>query len=84
MYVRVISDSHVWRPVRSVRPVSYMAIHPDFSFKVNHSTMIDSLRIKFPLMPKSSCGSLPQQHHRQYFLDDRQQGKIPLCLPFPV
>ena len=40
--------------------------------------MIDSSRIKFPLMPKSSCGSLSQQHHRQYFLDDRQQGKISL------
>ena len=35
MHVRVISDSHVWRPVRSVRLVSYMAIHTDFSFKVN-------------------------------------------------
>lgn len=44
--------------------------------------MIDSSRIEFPLMPKSSCGSLSQQHQGQYFLDDRQQGKYLLACHF--
>lgn len=44
--------------------------------------MIDSSRIKFSLMPKPSCGSFSQQHHRQYFLDDRQHGKYLLACHF--